>query len=473
MEYPIQAAIVGGYLLLVTGVGIWTKRYLSSSGDFFNSGRSLSPLLVAMVLAGAWEGSGVTVGVSQLAFEKGIYAALYSTFFALGLLILALTFARRFYRSCCVTIPEILRDLYGEKVMDAVSALQVTSLIIITGVQLLGAGYIFETLFGLGKAPSVLLAALCVVLYTTSGGLTAAAWTNLLHTAVLFIAPWIALPFVLSNVGGWESLTHSVPATHFDFRTLGTLFLLGWLITLTTETMVTQASVQAICGARDENAAVRGCILAALIVAPISLTSAVIGLGTRAMNPTLPSGQALGWMAVNVPPVVGSLLLAGILAAILSTSGPFILGSGTIFTRNIYLKRIRPGAPGREILLVSRLSTLASGVLAVFIALAASQILVWNVFAFTISTLIFFCFLVGVLWKDRVSPSAVLYSFLLSAGAIALWQLTPLYEFIGSPLPPVYAGILIFFAALLLFQALDSGRRLLEGRRHLPASKGA
>ncbi|MDL2229623.1 hypothetical protein LJC14_05155, partial [Treponema sp. OttesenSCG-928-L16] len=139
------------------------------------------------------------------------------------------------------------------------------------------------------------------------------------------------------------------------------------------------------------------------MVAPFGILTALLGMAAKIKFPDLASGkQALPTLMMAMNPIAGGIVLASILAAVLSTISPIILASGTMITKDIYHRRLRPDASDAQVLRMSRITTAVAGVICMILAILlydSSRILDIVYFAYTLRGCMFVVLLLGIYWK--------------------------------------------------------------------------
>ncbi len=165
---------------------------------------------------------------------------------------------------------------------------------------------------------------------------------------------------------------------------------------------------------------------------------------------------------MHFPPVVGGIILAAILAAVLSTVSPIILAGATMFTKDIYQRRLRPNATDREITRTARIGTAVSGALCCLMAICLanlSTVLDLIKAAYTLRGVLFIVILFGMYWKytsERGVCSAVLVTFVCCIAWVAVKIITGSYPLsIGSfAITETYLGVFLACATILIFSRI-------------------
>jgi SSS family solute:Na+ symporter len=212
----------------------------------------------------------------------------------------------------------------------------------------------------------------------------------------------------------------------------------------------------------------KAAIISAIVVAPFGIITALMGLAAKIKFPGLANGkQALPTLMMSVHPVAGGIILASILAAILSTISPIILASGTMITKDIYQRVLRPKATDAQVLLMSRITTGVAGLLCMATAILlydSSRLLDIVYFAYTLRGCLFVVLLLGIYWK-RTSQSGAIAGMICTALTGFVWvairALTGSYP-IHSQLNETYVSIVVAVVTTVLFRLLIKDKPLEE-----------
>ncbi len=181
--------------------------------------------------------------------------------------------------------------------------------------------------------------------------------------------------------------------------------------------------------------------------------------------PDLANGKlALPSLLMNMEPVAGGIVMASVLAAVLSTISPIILAAGTMMTNDIYKRVIRPGASDQDLLFISRLTTALAGVVCMLIAIIlydSTRILDMVYFAYTLRGSLFIVLLLGIYWKKTSEKGAVWAMFITGAAGL-YWVICKAVN--GSyPIHPqlneTYAAVLTALFSTIVFSLLFSNKK--------------
>lgn len=405
----IQLLIIILYFLLTIIIGLFARKSASSS-SFHGAG--LGVLMCVAAGTGEWLGGTSTTGVSEYGFSSGISGAWYTIANGIGIIVLAIFFARLYRSLDTVTVPGIMEKYLGVNSRIVASLLLTFVMIAVGTAQIIAAGTLGVTVLGLNFKTAVLVMGLGFIIYTLAGGMNAIGYTNILHLICMYGGIIIALCCVSKYIGGFSSLAVSLPADpYLRMDGIGWPKVSSWIIASILGACTAQAGIQPILAAKDVNVARKAAFLTAFIVAPFGILTALLGMAAKATFPNLSDAKlALPTLLMELNPVIGGLVMASIFAAVLSTISPIILASGTMFTKDIYQRIFKPLATDGEILLVSRISTGLAGVFCVLLALILSggtTILDMVYFAYSLRGALFVVLLFGIYWRLTSQRGAV------------------------------------------------------------------
>ncbi|MEW6244058.1 MAG: sodium:solute symporter family protein [Bacillota bacterium] len=418
-----QLIVILGYFAIVTVVGLLASRLASSSDDFLLAGRKMGVFICSAAIAGEWIGGTSTIGTAEGGFLYGISAAWFAVANALGTVILAFTLAKLYRRSSAFTVTGFMEQYFGVRCRIVSSVVLTFVMIVVASVQIVAGAALMHTLTGINMLAAVWLTGAVFLVYTLSGGLWAIGYTNVLHVIVMYVGLILGLGMISSRMGGTETLSLNLPAyPYMSLAGAGISNVIAWITASVFAALVAQAAVQPIMGARDENVAQKSALLAAIYITPVGIIAALLGMYARVAYPGIASRTALPVLMMSLPPWAGGVVLAGVLAAILSTVAPCILAAGTLLSKDVYQRLICPAATDDKVRAVSRWFTLACGIIAIIWGLYCKVILDQVYFAYTLRATIAILLLFGVYWKNTRPKSAVFALALTTIFALG-WEM--------------------------------------------------
>jgi Na+/proline symporter len=202
-----MAAFVG-YLALVTGIGVWAARFSSAGvSEFFLGGRRMGRVVVALSAVVSGRSSWLILGVTGMAYTRGVSAVWAVAGYIVVELLLFLYYARRLRRFTeaydCITVPDFFAARLGERpgapagASGALLRLALVAVILAfmvgyVAAQFVAGGKAFASSFGLDPTTGVLLTAAIVLAYTVLGGFLAVSLTDLVQ-AIFMLGALVAL----------------------------------------------------------------------------------------------------------------------------------------------------------------------------------------------------------------------------------------------------------------------------------------
>lgn len=390
-----NGAIIGTfivYLLVMLAIGVYAYKRTANSSDYFLGGRSLGPWPAALS-AGASDMSGwLLLGLPGYAFAAGYEALWLGAGLLLGTWLNWLLVAKRL-RTYSIEADDALTlpEFFAKRFADRSNLLQVISAFFIllfflfyTSSGLVAGGKLFETVFGLDYTWAVIIGTLCVVSYTLFGGFLAVSWTDLvqglLMTAALLIVPIIAI----QADGGFAQLFTTLEAKNPELLTLwndakgepltaiAIISLAAWGLGY-----FGQPHILARFAAIRSNEDIPTARRIAVIWSGLAMAGAMfVGLAgivyvDNQMAGNLGDGEKIFMVLVNAMfhPVIAGILLAAILAAIMSTADSQLLVSSSALAEDFYKQVFRKNASQSEVVMVGRVAVIGLSAIALLLAM--------------------------------------------------------------------------------------------------------
>ncbi|WP_110693051.1 sodium:solute symporter family protein [Salinicola halophyticus] len=429
----MQAFFVIAYIVLMVVIGLYfSRRKVHDDTDFIVAGRSLSTLVLTATLLATFVGSGSIVGGASFVFQHGPGAAIF--FFAgtpIAALVVYFLLAQKMRRSRATTIPGLIEERFGPTARSIASLIILLAYVGIVSYQFTGAGQALNLAFGLPVWQGVLIAAAIMIGLATMGGLVSVAYTDYLSAIIIFGSMLIAAPLVLTRLGGLGEMMDALPATH---RTLlGGLSpwqALGYFLPLFLLILGDQNLFQRFAAARDPATAKKAAM--GLVIASIACTSLIVLLvcATRVMFPDITPSTAMMTLArEGLPTVVGGLLLASLVALLLTTGNSYLLSASASLTQDILGGLLKLDIPAGKALLVNRLTVVGLGILAwvlgaFFPSVLAMQMYSYGMYGAAITPV----FLAALLWP-RATPAGALSAMIVGGVVTLVWEIA-----LGKPM---------------------------------------
>ncbi|MDN3680796.1 sodium/proline symporter PutP [Vibrio tapetis subsp. quintayensis] len=376
------------YLIGMLAIGVIAYKRTSSSSDYFLGGRSLGPWPAALS-AGASDMSGwLLLGLPGYA-----YAAGFEAFWLAGGLLIG-TWANWFINAKrlrtysittdALTLPEFLSRRFQDnsKLIQTISAFFILLFFLFyTSSGLVAGGKLFETVFGLDYSVAVVIGTVCVVSYTLFGGFLAVSWTDLvqglLMSAALLIVPLAAMD------GGFGQLTSDLSAINPELLTLwndtkgepltaiAIISLAAWGLGYFGQPHIL-ARFKATRSNKDLTTARRIAVIWTGLSMFGAMLVGLVGLiYTTKTGGEIADGEKIFMLLVNAMfhPVIAGILLAAILAAIMSTADSQLLVSSSALAEDFYKQVFNKDASQQQVVMVGRVAVIGLSLVALFLAM--------------------------------------------------------------------------------------------------------
>ncbi|MFB3905671.1 MAG: SLC5 family protein [Acidobacteriota bacterium] len=429
------------YIVIVLGLGIYAAtRVETTKRDYFLAGDRVPWWMIGGSIVASNISSHHFVGVMGLAYTIG-FAAMTVEWGAIliGFNALLWVFLPFYLRNGFYTMPEFLQRRFSSEARTAFAVLILFTYLFveISAVLVLGALAI-HSLFGISVLWSIVSLALLTGIYTITGGLRAVIWTEMLQLGVLLTGGIILSLVTIQKVGGWDGVMATsnqwelfLPASDKAFP--WTMFLGGVTSISIFYCAANQFIVQRVLAAKDEWHARMGVVFTDYLKFFMPLIILVPGLMARQLYPNLERGDlAFPTLVANLLPsgLVG-LVLAGLIAAIMSHISGALNSCTTIATIDFYLPYINRKASEKAAVRFGKVT----GVVLLLLGIFWAQVLVrhtdkpmflylfdaYGYFAPGIATM----FLLGIMWKRTTNAGALAAGILTIPLSIALQVLLP------------------------------------------------
>ena len=377
--------VIIGYFAIIAGVAIWSSRGQNTSSDFFLGGRNIGWFAIGGSLFASNVGSEHIVGLAGSGANTGLSLAHWELH-AWVLLMLGWVFVPYYYTSKVFTMPEFLEKRFSPTARWILSIISLAAYVLTkVSVTVYAGALVFNVLFPdfhLGGLDAFWCGALLTIIltgiYSVFGGLRAVLYTDACQAIILLLGSIFILYFGLSKLdGGWSGL-RDFTATHASQYALWHPLSdkdFPWLAICIASPIIgiwywctDQYIVQRTLAAKNLTIARRGTIWgAALKVMPVMifLIPGLIGAALNAQGvihlPVKGTGidgdRVFPTLVTQLlPPGLRGLVIAGLLAALMSSLSSLFNSSAALFTVDIYQK-LKKSASEKELVYVGKIAT--------------------------------------------------------------------------------------------------------------------
>lgn len=455
------------YMTVVIGIGVaFAKRANKNSENYFLGGRSLGPWIAAMSAEASDMSGWLLMGLPGVAYWCGLADAAWTAIgLALGTYLNWLIVSKRLRRYSekagnAITLPEFFSNRFHEKskVLMTISAVFILVFFTVYAAScLVTCGKLFSTLFDMPYVSMMILGAVFVLIYTILGGFLAESASDFMQAIVMVIALIVIVIVGTISAGGLGAVidnTKEIPgfldmfgiatptvgedgvqlvaggtpmfgaAGKYSFISIISTFAWGLGYFGMPQVLLRFMAI------RKEKELTSSRRIATVWVL-ISLTVAVfIGIMGRSLYPTdlVNASQAENvfiLLSTNLlPPLLAGFIMAGILAATISSSDSYLLIAASALAKNIYQGIVKKDASDKKVMITTRITLIAITLVAILIALDDDSVIfqlvsfAWAGFGATFGPLMLF----SLFWKRINRPGAI--AGMLGGGCMVfVWKL--------------------------------------------------
>jgi solute:Na+ symporter, SSS family len=444
----LDYVLIAVYFVFVLGIGYVARSQITSSLDFFLSGRRLPAWVTGIAFVSANLGAVEIMGMSANGAQIGLATMHYYWVGAVpAMLFLGVVMMPFYYGSKVRSVPEFMRRRFGTgaHLVNAISF--AAAQVLIAGVNLFLLATVINALLGWTKWVSLVVAAAIVLTYTALGGLSAAIYNEVLQFFVILAALVPLTIFGLVKVGGWSGLRDKmIPTAKADgtvtataheqlttwpgqalsgfsspvWSVIGIVFGLGFVLSFGYWT-TNFVEVQRAMASHSMSAARRAPIIGSfpkmlipfVVVVPGMIAAAAIGdmihLKSTGSGQVTYNDAMLLMIRDILPNGLLGVAVAGLIASFMAGMAANVSAFNTVFSYDIWQQYVVKDRADNYYIQVGRLATVAATVLAIFTAVIASGYsnlmdYLQTLFGFFNAPL-FATFILGMFWK-RMTATA-------------------------------------------------------------------
>ena len=455
------------YMAVVIGIGVlYAKRANKNSEEYFLGGRSLGPWVTAMSAEASDMSGWLLMGLPGVAYWCGLADAAWTAIgLAVGTYVNWLIVAKRLRRysvraNNAITLPEFFSNRFREKnklILFLSAAFILIFFTVYAASCFVTCGKLFSTLFGASYVSMMLVGAVFVLLYTLLGGFLAESASDFMQAIVMIVALTVIVIISTVNAGGVGTVMENakqipgfleffglatpvvdaagVQATQAGAPVFGDASAYGLLTICSMMAWglgyfgMPQVLLRFMAIRKEEELSRSRRI--AMVWVVISLGVAVfIGIVGRQLYPTahLTKSSAenifITLATSALPPILAGFVMAGILAATISSSDSYLLIAASAFAKNIFQGICKKDATDKQVMVVSRITLLVLALVGMLFAMDENSVIfqivsfAWAGFGATFGPLMLF----SLFWK-RTNRAGAVAGMVGGAGMVFLWKL--------------------------------------------------
>jgi len=482
------------YMAGMLGIGWWAYRQTSDLGDYMLAGRDLKPG-VAALSAGASDMSGwLLMGLPGALYLGGLFQA----WIAIGLTIGAwlnwkfVAPRLRAYTEVSndsITVPSFLENRLKDKSHILRIASGVIILVFFTfyvSSGLVAGGVFFESSFHSSYMMGILVVGGVTILYTLFGGFLGASYTDVAQGLLVFAA-LILVPVVgVIHTGGVAATIESINQVNPNMfslvaggTVLGAISAAAWGLGYFGQPHII-VRFMALRSPADAKAGRRIGIGWMLMTVLGTTATAMVGIAYFQQHPELklsdPEAVFLELANIFFHPFIAGMVLAAVLAAIMSTISSQLLVCSSALVEDLYKIVVKKDAPAKTQVMLGRLGVLIVAVVAVMLASARNDSILglvafaWAGFGAAFGPIV----ILSLYWR-KLTTAGALAGMLTGAVTVVLWNKSPLAASLYEIVPGFFFNLLVAIVVSLLTFKHDAGidEEFSQSLRMLKAEKAA
>ena len=348
------------YKLALIGIGLWVSRRNRSEDDYFLGGRALGPVVSGLSYAASTSSAWVLLGFSGFVFAIGVSALWMVPGIWAGYAVVWLVFGERLRRESAQHGQITLADFMLQDAADASDtarrpAAWVAALLILIcfvfyiAAQFDAAGIAIAQHFRWSAEIAVVVGAAIVLTYALIGGFWAVSITDTLQAVVMLLVALLVPASAVIGAGGfaavWDLLRETMPAAYLSFAGgHAPLILLGFVlgtVGMSLGALGQPHLLTRLMSVREERARKQGFVIAIFWGVLVFLGMTVLGLAARALSLDLANQESIFYAvaAAYLPPVLGGIVIAATLSAVMSTVDSVLLAASAAVAHDFGINR--------------------------------------------------------------------------------------------------------------------------------------
>ena len=488
----LDYVIVFAYLAILLTIGIRASLSKKKNTEtLFLANKSLGWASIGFNMWGTNVGPSMLLTFASIGYSTGIVAVNFDWYAFVFLFLLAMVFAPRYLAARVTTMPEFMGNRYGNSTRDILAWYALIKILISwLSLGLFAGGYLVRQILGIPMWQSVTVLVLFAGFFAFAGGLKAISKVNVFQMLLLIAVSLTLTILGIQKVGGIHAIYEKTPSSFWnlihpasDKQYPWPAILLGYPVSAVAFFCTDQAMVQSVLGARNlEQGQLGVSFIGWLKILSLPLFI-LTGILCFILFPNLKDpGLAYMTMVTSLfPSGMNGLVIVVLIAVLVGTIGSSLNALSTVFTTDVYAKKINPTATTAQLIRTGRVTVIAGCLFAIGMALAIDNIKGLNLFDVFQSVLGFIApplavvFLLSVFWKrtTRKAVNGVLSigsAFSLGIGVLYLWVFTPdLYPFWPHYLLLSFYIFLMLFVMAVLISLLDPSPVITDTQIHTTA----
>lgn len=368
------------YIILNISVGLWASKFSKSEADMLVAGRKIGLYgVVATLVATDW-GAITMVYMGESGYALGLAFLAFAWIAFLGYMVIALPGIGTVWirRLRIMTIPEILEYRFGRFSRALAGITMTLAFLVVLGTFLKGVGGMFGTFFNIDPSAMIVILLGIAIVYTITGGMWSVILTDQLQFLILGLVIPLASVFAVSHVGGWEAMYENLVKVKGEagvnplaIGSIGLATIIYQFVYYPFLTLSFPTTLTRVCSARSVREGYKAFVIGTASFFSRVVFPCLVGVAAISLFPKAEGIQAYADTMVRTIPVgITGLLIAGFMAAFMSTSDSYYLTVGAMIPQDVVSPLLRKGEKlsEKQVKLLIRLGVLLTALSALYVA---------------------------------------------------------------------------------------------------------
>ncbi len=420
------------YFFVLIIVGLITSKNFNSLEEYFLGGRKLSSYIMALSFSSTGMSGWLTLGFAGYTYENGFQSLwIMIPSITVGIIICYKMVSKRlrYYSEQigAITVIELIKKRFYDNtnILTIITEIMICAATIayVSG-QLIASGKLLNIILHWNYQVSVFVTAIVMVVYTVLGGFIAVCWTDVIQGILMIVGSFLAGIFAWMYSGGFEKLSYELIQTSHSnpdflitpFAGVGAIVMgmslfigdgiFNWVgqPTLMVKYMAAKDS-KTLSQAAIINIIIQFVLFGGVFLASVYMRTQFPDASTLPYSGDTETVLIQFFITMTHPMIVG-IIIAAIIAAIMSTSDSLLMMATSVLVNDIY-NTLYPKASQKHLIFVSRITTILLGIISVIISLNKSSVLWSSWFGWTTLGIVGAPIVIGLYWKRATKEGAI------------------------------------------------------------------
>ena len=463
----MNLAIIIIYFLAMISIGTVGLRHSRSLSGYLVANRNGGTFVITGSLLATILGGSSTMGMAGLGYRWGLVGAWWLLSGVAGMAVLSFWLSGRIRAMSVYTLPEILEKQYGGPAVKIISSAVIV--VAWTGIiagQTIACGKILTVLWPGNPVVFIIISGAVFIVYTVLGGQYSVIKTDVIQFFIIIAGVAVCAVYGVRSAGGLSRMFLDSPAGHWSFplsESFGPVEFLTLLLFVGLPYIAGPDIYTRLFSARNPEVARRSSAITSVSLVPVAFAIVLIGMVARVLLPGISPENAFPSLAMEIlPDGLNGLVIAALLAALMSSASTCLLTSSTILSMDV-IAPLHGGKVGESsLLLLSRLMVVIIGVAGILVSILSEGIISSLLLAYTVySAGVVVPLVLGFYTRRLRLNHAGAVSASLGGGSLGL--VLKLAGFNNLVLASLPVSIILLFAGSAIWAACNRRRGVADG----------